>query len=264
MHVGLVTGLGRTRAPTMTREMVSEAARQPWHNSPVLDERVGIRAHQLRTWVTSADPVIREVLRYRELVLLAIALACLTGLIMIRVRRRRAAARGSARGPLAADAARGRHAVAGPAGVGELRTARPDFTRLAVARRGVPDPAMGRPGPSTRRTGDRAMDDPGQSRSSWDGHTASYAPGEGDGAASSPSAGGMPPGTLPARGFELGDNGIRANSADPPWEPAEKPPGEPPRAPTGPSWAADRNRPRPRPGRATDIPTPRSSDDNGR
>jgi hypothetical protein len=214
----------------MTREMVSEVARQPWHNSPVLDGRVGIRAHQLRSWVTAADPVIREVLRYRELLLLAMALACLTALIMIRIRRRRAAARGSARDPVAAHAARGRHAVAGPAGVGELRTARPDFTRLAVARRGVVGPAMGRPGPGTRRTGDRAMDDPGWSGSSWDGCAASYAPAEGDSAANSPSAGGMPPGGAP-------------------------------RTPTGPPWAADHDRPRPRPGHVTDIPTPRSPDD---
>ena len=214
----------------MTREMLSEVARQPWHNSPVPDGRVGIRAPQLRTWVTAADPVIREVLRYRELVLLAIALACLTGLIMIRVRRRRAAARGFARRPLAADAARGRHAVAGPAGVGELRTARPEFTRLAVTRRGAQDPAMSHPGSGPRRTGDRAMDDPGWSGSSWDDFTASYASAEGDSPANSPSAGGMPPGETP-------------------W------------APTGPPCAADRDRPWPRPGHATDVRTPRSPDD---
>lgn len=245
----------------MTREMVLEAAHRPWRSSPVLDWGIGIRAHQFRIWDTAPGPVIREVLRYRALAVLAIALACLTGLVIIRVRRRRVAARGSARGPAAA---RGRHAVAGPAGSGELRTARPDFTRLAVVRRGVPDPAMGRPGPGTRRPGDRAVGEPGWIGSSPGGRTASYAHAEEAIAANALSAGGRPPGTLQAWGFELGDNGIRTNSAGPPWEPAEKPPAELPPAPTDPPWAADRGRAQPGPGPDTDIPSSRAPDDNGR
>ncbi len=79
----------------------------------MLDGSVGTTAHRFRTWVTASGPVIREVLRYREFALLAIALACVIGLIIIRGRRWREAARGFTRVPQEAGAARRRHAVSG-------------------------------------------------------------------------------------------------------------------------------------------------------
>ena len=229
----------RSRPPGLSPRALQ--GRRPRHESLVLDGSVGATAHRFRTWVTASGPVIREVLRYREFALLAIALGCLIGLIIIRGRRWREAARGFMRVPREAEA-RGRHAVAGPAGSGEIRTVRPDFTRLGLLRRGVPDPAIGRPGPGTRRPGGRALDESARSSSSPDGRTASYTPAGAANAAPGPSIWDTPPGTPPAWGVELGNNGIKKDSAGPPWEPAEKPPGEPPRVPTGP-WAADRDGP---------------------
>lgn len=254
--------LRRTRSHPPGLSPRAPQGRQPRHDSPVLDGSVGATVHEFRTWVTASGPVIREVLRYRAFALLAIALGCLIGLIIIRGRRWREAARGFVRVPLEAEAARGRHAVAGPAGSGESRTVRPDFTRLALLRRGVPDPAIGRPGPGTRRPGGGALDESARSGSSPDGRTASYTPAEAANAAHGPSIWDTPPGTLQAWGVELGDNGIRKNSAGPPWESAEKPPGEPPRVPTGP-WAADRDGPGSARGPITDIPPLSSPDDNG-
>ncbi len=229
----------------------------------MLDGSVGTTAHRFRTWVTASGPVIREVLRYREFALLAIALACVIGLIIIRGRRWREAARGFTRVPQEAGAARGRHAVSGPAGSGEIRTARPDFTRLALLRRGVLGPAVGPPGPGTRRPGDRGLDESARSGSSPDGRTASHVPAEAANTAHDPSTWDTPPGTLQAWGAEPGDNGIGKDPAGLPWEPAEKPPGEPPPVPTGP-WAADRDGGRQRPGPITDTRPPSSPDDNGR
>ena len=229
-------------------------AHRPWHNSPVLDGRVGTTAPRFRIWVTAPGLVVREVLQYRELALLAVALACLAGLIIIRVRRRREAARGSVLGPLEAETARGRHAVAGPAGGGELRTAWPDLPRPAAVRRGVPDPGMGRPGPGTRRPADQGVDEPGWSGSSPGGPRASGAPAEEAYPAHGPPARGTPTGTLQAWGFEHGDHGARTNAAGPPWKPAEMPLEQPP-------WAGHRDRAQPRQGHVTAIPPPRSSDD---
>ena len=236
-------------------------AHRPWHNFPVLDGRAGAETQQFRIWVAAPGPVIRELLRYRGLALLAIALACLAGLIIIRVRRRRKERRDPARGALGAEAARGRHAVGGPAGFGELPAAQPDLTHLAVARRGVPDPAMGRPSRGTRRPADKATDEPGLTGFSPDGPIADHAPVEEAPAENGAPAGGAPPGTLQALGLELGENGIRQAPAGPPREPAEKPPGERPSP-------EDRDDPPPQrsahPGEATDVPPPEPGDGTGR
>jgi hypothetical protein len=220
----------------------------------VLDGRVEAEAQQFPTWLTTPGPVVRELLRYRVLALLAIALACLAALIVIRVRRRRAARRDGLAG-LAAGAARGRHAVGGPAGFGELRTARPDFSHLAAMRDGGPDLAGGGHGPGTRRPRGRAVDEPGLSGSAPDGPIGGPAPTEQSPAENGVPAGGTPPGTLRAWGLELGDGGIRAAApAGPPWAPAEKPPGKPPWEPADPPRAEDGDGAPPGPGELTDTP----------
>ena len=202
---------------------------------------------------------MRELLRYREPALLAIALACLAALIIIRVRRRRAARRDSGLRALEAGAVRGRHAVGGPAGFGEIRTARPDFGQIAVMRGGGPDPAKGGRGPGARGPGDRAVDEPGLSGPSPDGPMGGHVPAEEAPAENGAPAGSPLPGTLRAWGLERGDNGIRAAPAGPPWEPAEEPPGEPagepPWDPTDP-WTEDGDENPPRPDDVTNVPPP--------
>jgi hypothetical protein len=200
-------------------------APRPWQNFPVLDGRVGAEAQQFRIWVAAPGPAIRELLRYRVLALLAIAMACLAGLIIIRIRRRRKERRDPTSGVLGAEPTRGRHAVGGPAGFGELPAAQPDLTHLAVARRDVPDPAMRRPGPGTRRPGGRAVDEPGPDGFPRGSPSADHASVEEAPAENGAPTEGALPGTLQALGLELGDNGIHETPAGPPWEPAEKPPG---------------------------------------
>ena len=234
----------------------------------MLDGRVGAEAQQLRIWLAAPGPAIRELLRYRGLALLAVALACLAGLIIIRIRRRRKDRRDPTRGVLGAEPARGRHAVGGPAGFGELPAAQPDLTYLAAARRDVPDPARRRPGRGARRPADRAADGPGAGGFPPGGPAADHALAAGPPAENGAPAGGALPGTLQALGLEVGDNGIREAPAGPPWEPAEKPPGEAPSEPTDPPREPDRDDALPRrstrPGQAADVWPPAPQDGTGR
>ena len=249
----------------------------------MLDGRVAAEAQQLRIWLAAPGPAIRELLRHRELALLAVALACLAGLIIIRIwRRRRKERRDPTSGALGAEPARGRHAVGGPAGFGELPAAQPDLTYLAAARRDVPDPARRWPGRGARRPADRAADGPGAGGFPPGSPAADHAPAAGPPAENGAPAGGALPGTLQALGLELGDNGIREAPAGPPWEPAEKPPGEappeptdppreptdPPREPTDPPRMPDRDDALPRrstrPGQAADVWPPAPQDGTGR
>jgi hypothetical protein len=265
----------------------------------VLDGRVGAKARAFRIWASTAaaavlavswttltaapayaaggpaafhvpaasNVTIHRLLGYRELALLAVALTCITGLIIIRVRRRREARR-EARGLLEAGTARGRHAVGGPAGFGELHSARAHFTHRASTRRGIPDPAVDRPGPGTRRPGDQAVDEPGPSSYPPDEPPAGRAPAEEAYAGNGAPAGGESLGILQSWGLEPGDNGISQAPAGPPWEPAEKPPGEPPWEPTSPPWERDRDVTTPprllRPGDVADVWPPRPPDTTGR
>lgn len=222
---------------------------------------------------------VRELLRYRALALLAIALTCLTALIVMRVRRRRAIAarpsllrklrRGSKHDPLEANAAAGRHAVAGPAGFGKPPTGRPEFTPLATMRRGVPDPAMGQSGPSTHRSGDPAVGESGSSSPSPGGPAIDRSPvGEADADSGAPVWDTLLPGTRQPWGSESRDNGMRKASAGPPWEPAEKPLGRLPWAVTGADRAGGHGVVPPRrlsrPGDVTDVPRSGPLDENHR
>jgi hypothetical protein len=236
----------------------------------VFDRRVAAGAQQLRIWLAAPGPAIRELLRYRELALLAVALACLAALIIIRIRRRRKERRDPTRSALGAHPARGRHAVGGPAGFGELPAAQPDLTHLAGARRDVPDPALRWPGRGPRRPGARAGDEPGPGGFPPGGPAADHGPTEKPPAPNGAPAGGALPGTLQALGLELGDDGIRKAPAPagPPWAPAEKPPGEAPPESTDPPWVQDEDDGPPRRssgrGEPADLPPPGAPDDTGR
>jgi hypothetical protein len=302
-------------------------ARRTWHNSPVLDRRVGIKARQFLIKVIAAaavafvasctaltgasaatghvrtrerslstphvagaqvssrgpansvlaagphsasawsppaaphvqaarNPRIQQLQRYRTLALLVIAVTCLTALIILRVRQRRAVAAGlaprrkmrrsSASSPQEARAANGRHAVAGPAGFGHVPTGWPDFTRLATRRRGIPGPAVGRSASAPHRIGDPVVDEFGPGSPPVESTALDRAPmGEAD-AASGPRAWDVLPDALQSWGFEPRDNGIRKAPPGPPWGPAEKPSGELPWASTSPAWADDAGKVLPR------------------
>jgi hypothetical protein len=190
--------------------------------------------------------------RYLVFALLVIALTCLIALITLRVRRRRA----SARQPVdEARGARGRHAVAGPAGFGDDPIGWPDFTPFAGARGGAQDPAMGRSGSGISRFGDPAVGEPGY-RPPPDGPVPmdkADAPGD-------VLAEDVLHVTQPLPRSERTGNGIRPASGGPPWEPAGKPPGELPWTPTSPAGPRDHGtvppRPSDRPGGITDVPPP--------
>jgi hypothetical protein len=208
-------------------------------------------------------------MRPGELALLAIVLACLTGLIIIRVRRRRRARRDSAYGSPGAQAARGRHAVGGPAGSGKLPAAPPDFTRGAVEGGGIPDPPPGWADPGTHHpSGDPSLGEPGTSGPApdgpWDGGTPA---GEAEAENGSPGAG-APPGILRSWGVTPEEDAAGQTPAGPPWEPAGKPPGEPPWESAAAPWEQDRNAAPPprllRPDAIADVWPPRPPDSTGR
>ena len=212
-------------------------------------------------------PILRDLQRYLVPALLVVALICLTTLIALRIRRRRASARQAVE---EVRGGRGRHAVAGPAGSGDAPVGWPDFSHFAGPRRGVPDRPVAQPAPGTPRFGDPAADEPASHDPAPGGRaTAGKTDAEGDTPtrngldATLPSPGSEPasPGSEPASpGSEPGDNGIRPASGGPPWEPARKPPGDPPWAPASPAWARDQGRARPRlshgPDDVTDVPPP--------
>jgi hypothetical protein len=188
----------------------------------------------------------RELLQYRLLALLTIALTCLIIIILVIICARRRGmiaagstsphkgGRGSALGSPDAGAAHGRHAVAGPAGSGDPPTGRPDFVRRAFTRRGIRDLAIGRFGSGTRGSGDLALDGLGLRGSGPCGPVPVPRADAGDGAPGREVA----PATLQAR-FEPWDKSSRKASSGPPWEPVENPPGQLSTAPTSPAW--DRN-----------------------
>lgn len=210
-------------------------------------------------------PIVRDLRRYLVPALVVVALLCLTGLVALRVRRRRASARQALE---EARGGRGRHAVAGPAGSRDAPVGWPDFSHFAGPRRGVPDRPAARPAPGTPRSGDPAADEPASPGPAPGGHaTAGRTDAEGD----APDRDVLDA-TLPSPGSEPGDNGIRPASGGPPWEPAgkppggppwepaRKPPGDPPWAPVSPAWARDQGTARSRlshgPDDVTDVPPP--------
>jgi hypothetical protein len=241
----------------------------------VLDGKAGTLTQQFHLRVAAGFHLpsevrsgLRELQRYRTFALLALALACLIALVIIRVRRRR---RGLRSDPAEARPVSGRHAVGGPAGIGDLPAGRLDFSHFTVMRQDIQDPDTGWSSHGTRRLAGPVADEP-----SADGRgVQDRPPGQpgpstpfGDPVADEPSANGVSPGgpdrqrapegepdadssaaipdalpsIPPPEESEPGDNGTGEPSAGPPWEPAERPsagpPWEPAEEPPGqPPWA---------------------------
>lgn len=180
----------------------------------------------------------RRLLRYAAFALPLIVLLSLAVLLGQRVRRRRRRAAGlgplgkvkrsSRYSSLEAEASRGRHAVAGPAGSGfENRVTRqPDPLDFATSRPRRRNPPVDRSDRGSRRSWDPAEADPGTGRA--EGPAIGHAQADGADAGSEDVARYTLPANLRAGWTEPGVDGIRKTSADPPWGPAEKPSGEMP------------------------------------